>query len=86
MLSCHEAAVLMSRPWDAPLSWRERLGLKLHLLLCHACRRARVQLAFLRRAAGHVDSDHGPTLPEAARRRIVASLDGHGGGPPQSGK
>lgn len=73
MLSCHEAAMLMSRPRDARLTWRERLGLRLHLLVCQACRRARVQLAFLRRAARHADVDvaTGPTLPAAARRRIA---------------
>ena len=74
MLSCHEAAQLMSRPRDARLTWRERLGLRLHLLVCQACRRARVQLAFLRRAAEHADTDTGPTLPDAARRRIAESL------------
>lgn len=79
MLSCHEAAQLMSRPRDVRLSWRERLGLRLHLLVCQACRRAQVQLAFLRRAAERMDSDTtGPALPEAARRRIVESLGKHG--------
>lgn len=78
MLSCHEAAMLMSRPRDAHLSWREQLGLRLHLLVCQACRRARVQLAFLRRAAEHTDADTGPTLPEAARRRIAESIGKQG--------
>lgn len=78
MLSCHEAAMLMSRPRDARLSWRERLGLHLHLLVCQACRRARVQLAFLRRAARRADTDLGPTLPDAARRRIAESIGKQG--------
>lgn len=78
MLSCHEAAMLMSRPRDARLSWRERLGLHLHLLVCQACRRARVQLAFLRRVARRADTDLGPTLPKAARRRIAESIGKQG--------
>lgn len=50
MLSCKEAARLMSQGLDRSLSLRERVGLRLHLLACYGCRNARQQLRFIRRA------------------------------------
>jgi hypothetical protein len=78
MLSCREAALLMSRRHDARLTWRERLGLRLHLLICEACSRAVRQLEFLRRAARGAGEGPlvgtGPTLPDSARQRIAARI------------
>ena len=50
MLNCREASQLMSQAMDRRLGWRERVGLRLHLLLCSGCRAARRQLSFIRSA------------------------------------
>jgi hypothetical protein len=40
----------MSQGLDRTLSARERLWLRLHLLICYGCRNARQQFGFIRRA------------------------------------
>ena len=50
-LSCKEAARLMSKQQDAPLSPGEAASLKDHLFVCLSCRRFDQQLGFLRRLA-----------------------------------
>lgn len=50
MLSCKEANVLMSQELDRNLSWKERLGLKLHVSMCDGCSNFRKQMTFLRKA------------------------------------
>lgn len=50
-LSCKEAARLMSRRQDQPLSSDETETLKQHLYACLSCRRFEEQLLFLRRLA-----------------------------------
>lgn len=50
MISCREATELVSRSLDAPLGWRQRLGLRVHLLACSLCRDFRRQMLFLREA------------------------------------
>ncbi|NBR27803.1 MAG: zf-HC2 domain-containing protein [Betaproteobacteria bacterium] len=37
MLTCKDASELLSQAQDRPLGLRERLVLKLHLLICHGC-------------------------------------------------
>jgi hypothetical protein len=50
MMSCKQATDMMSQGLDRNLSLGERLGLRLHLLICIGCRRTRVQFDFLRQA------------------------------------
>jgi anti-sigma factor ChrR (cupin superfamily) len=79
MLSCKETAVLVSRAQDRQLSWGERLAMRLHLLICDACRQFVRQVQFLRKAGGYA-RDHAPdlhseiVLPEAARERIAIRI------------
>ncbi len=49
--SCKEAARLMSRKQDIPLSDAESESLKQHLFTCLSCRRFDEQLVFLRKLA-----------------------------------
>lgn len=58
-LNCAEAVRLLSDAMDRPLPLGERLGLRLHLLICRWCDRYGRQLRFIR---------------EALRRRADASL------------
>ena len=50
MLSCREATELMSQEQDRPLGLGERLGLRLHMLICSACSNYRRQMRVLRAA------------------------------------
>src|SRR5271167_2120744 len=49
--SCREATRLQSEGLDRRLSLRQRLGLRIHLLLCKWCRRYGRQITFLRNVA-----------------------------------
>ncbi|MBK5966699.1 hypothetical protein CCR95_22125 [Thiocystis minor] len=48
MMNCKQATRLMSENLDRPLRWRERIALRLHLLMCGGCRNFKDQIAFLR--------------------------------------
>lgn len=50
MLTCKQASLLMSQEQDRRLRLRERIGLRLHVMICDACSNYRRQLAFLREA------------------------------------
>lgn len=51
MLSCKEATQLISQGMDRHLTLAERLGLRLHLLICRGCRATEAHLRFLRNAS-----------------------------------
>jgi hypothetical protein len=80
MLSCKDVTYLASKSLDAPLTLRQRWGMRLHLLFCRLCRRYVRNLRFieqvLRRARGgklECFSAHGK-LSEEARERIQHAL------------
>lgn len=50
MMNCKQATQLMSQELDRPLTWRERMALRLHNLMCIGCHNYRKQMAFLRTA------------------------------------
>jgi hypothetical protein len=50
MMNCHQATQLMSQELDRQLNRRERLRLRLHVMMCTGCSNFRRQMAFLRRA------------------------------------
>jgi heterodisulfide reductase subunit B len=50
MLSCKDATQLISQGMDRRLSLAERMGLRLHLLVCRGCRATEQHLGFLRNA------------------------------------
>ena len=76
--NCREASRLQSEVLDHSLSRGQRLGLRLHLLLCKWCRRYGKQLRFLRQAVhDHPDAVNDPTprtLSSEARERLKQSL------------
>lgn len=47
MLSCKQASELVSQSLDRSLTMRERMSVRLHLLICAACARFSRQLAFI---------------------------------------
>jgi len=46
--TCKEATVLMVAREDRSLAWRDRLALRLHLLVCKACPRFERQMLGMR--------------------------------------
>ncbi len=79
MLSCKEATRLVSEGLDRELPLWQRLGLRLHVLMCRACSRYTRQVTMLDRAvSGHYCSDQpiqgAAPLSEETRGRIKASL------------
>ena len=76
--SCRHAVRLQSESLDHPLSARQRIGLRIHLLLCQWCRRYQKQVGFLRKAAHeHPELMIGPAphkLSDEARQRIKDKL------------
>lgn len=54
MLTCREATELMSQAQDRRLGLRERLGLRLHLMVCAGCTNFRRQLDVLRAACRRI--------------------------------
>ncbi len=81
VLSCREVTRLVSASYEERLSWPERLGVRVHLLLCRFCRRFVQQMRFLhaacRRFQQALQEDDSVHLSEAARLRIRDTLSRH---------
>ena len=79
--SCREAARLSSEALDHPLSLRNRIELRTHMLVCGACRAYRrqlVQLDTLVRSRMAIIPTHGGGLSAQAQVRITAALRSSG--------
>ncbi len=50
MLSCKEVTHLLSEAQERELSLGEKLGLRMHLVMCKGCSNFRDQMDFIRRA------------------------------------
>lgn len=78
MYSCKEASRLLSQSRERRLPLRQRLGLRLHLLMCSACRQFAQQLRLLRRLAGQyaarIENDQRLRLSKDARGRIAHTM------------
>jgi len=76
--NCREATALHSRSLDGPLPWINRLGLRIHLLLCKWCRRYSHQTLFLRSACRHIENSRRTSpqfaMPEELRTSLRARL------------
>lgn len=53
MLTCKEATRLVSESLDRSLDLRERLSLKVHLMMCAGCTQFNHQMAHLRKLSRH---------------------------------
>jgi hypothetical protein len=80
MLSCKETSWLLSRSREQPLTWSERLGVRVHLWLCAQCRRFRRQLDWFDRLSRRGEADLSDwvaadlALSESARERIRTAV------------
>ncbi|EWH02078.1 zf-HC2 domain-containing protein [Halomonas sp. BC04] len=55
MMMCKEATHLMSRQLDVPLTFQEKLSLKLHLAMCAACTQCNQQFYLLHQTGKHYE-------------------------------
>jgi hypothetical protein len=75
MLNCKEVTRMVSESLDRKLPLHQRMGMKIHLLVCKFCSRYRKQLLILREAI-RLHTMHGEdlessiSLPPEARERI----------------
>lgn len=47
MLNCHDTTRLLSESRERPLTWREHMALRLHVMMCSGCRRFGEQMRFM---------------------------------------
>ena len=78
MISCEEAARLISRSCDSKLPFREWISLRLHLLMCRVCPRFLRQMRILKGTAVHQarrrEADESEGLSPEAKERIQTKL------------
>jgi hypothetical protein len=75
MLSCRDVSQLVSESLDRKLSFRQRMQVRLHLLMCRLCSRFRRQTLFLRDAGRRLAVEEtDDTLSPEARERIKQLL------------
>lgn len=79
MLTCKQASKLVSQSLDRPLTWSEKLQLKLHLLICNPCTQFKRQLNMLRtalrRIRNDIEHDSSIKLPLDVKNRILHRIE-----------
>ena len=79
MLKCKDVTRKIARDELAEAGWGERLGVRLHLLLCRHCRRYVAQLRAIGAAAQNLwglHSEDAPKLERLERQILEQSLGG----------
>ncbi|MDT8407772.1 MAG: hypothetical protein RQ715_11030 [Methylococcales bacterium] len=79
MLTCKQASQLASKALDAKLTFRERMALGSHLLMCKLCRDYRQDLRLLRQGFKRIDTQDrllsdSARLSEQSKQRIAEKL------------
>lgn len=80
-MNCKETSWLLSMSREKPLTWSERLAVRVHLWICAQCRRFERQLRWLDRLAGKGNTEPPEwvaadlSLSQAARARIRGAIE-----------
>ena len=79
MFNCQAVTRMVSESLDRKLPFYQRMGIRMHLLMCKLCSRYRRQLLLLREtirleAASSEDIESAIVLPPGARERIKRSI------------
>lgn len=78
MLSCKQASKLLSQSLDRKLSWKERIELRFHLLICDMCTRFAKQLKIMQTAmqdwVNACEQDQSIQLSQSAKLRIAEKI------------
>jgi len=79
MITCKQATQLISEQLDRDLGLWQRFSLKLHLFLCHYCRKYARQLNFLRGASTqldqHIESNEQHTLSSESKQKMKTVIE-----------
>lgn len=79
MLSCKQASQFISASLDRPLTLRERIVLRLHLIICKYCKRFSQQLQTMRVAmttlAQSIENDNSIEMPVALKNSITKLVE-----------
>ena len=79
MLTCKQASKLISQSLDRPLTWSEKVQLKLHLFICDPCMHFKQQLNTLRTALlkirSSIENDSTIKLPLVVKDRIMHMIE-----------
>ena len=79
MLTCKQASKLISQSLDRPLTWSEKMVLRLHLFICNPCTQFKRQLNMLRTALQRIRTgiEHDSTikLPLDVKNRILHKIE-----------
>jgi predicted anti-sigma-YlaC factor YlaD len=83
MMTCKQAAELISQSLDADLRWWQRWRLSAHLRICSFCQRLRRQMTLLQEAGRQHQAAQPPAahLSEEARQRLKKLLRDNGPDP-----
>lgn len=81
MLSCREVTRLHASDEILSASWKTRVGVRVHLMLCRHCRRYLRELARIGAAVRDLleDAAEDPDRNEALVRRVLQPSDGSSG-------
>jgi hypothetical protein len=74
MLTCKEVSRSIASDEPTATDWRQRLSIKIHLLMCRHCRRYALQIRAIGDAARQVFGD--PSTDANARERLRSSILG----------
>jgi hypothetical protein len=79
MFNCKKVTQLLSESLDRNLPLYQRMGMRIHLMMCKFCSRYKEQLLFLRKTArlyseSSEDSDLSVQLSSEAGKRIKESM------------
>ena len=74
MLTCKEISKLVSESLDRKLPLRQRMVVRLHLMMCSMCRAYEDQTLLLRKAVRTLGHDNTEKLPEESKQRIKKAL------------
>ena len=79
MLNCKQTSQLVSQSLDRRLSLRERIAVRIHLLICKYCKRFSQQLFAMRlglqRMTKSVENDTQLHMPSESKARIAKALE-----------
>ena len=71
MLTCRDVTELATEYQEGALPIRQRLGMRLHILVCSACRRYLAQLRTVAAALCRLPPE---VFPDAERQRLAAAF------------
>ena len=79
MFNCREVTRLVSKSLDRKLPLSQRIGIRVHLLMCKLCPEAKKQMLFIREIMHQLTLEHGApeaevSLSQETRNRMKLAL------------